>query len=698
MPDKHCFPLALFCLLLPSSLLRGAIFTIPNGDVAALKNAIVTASTNGEGDAILLAPNGTYTLTAIDNMTNGATGLPVIHDDIAGDSSELFINGQGATLQRSSGATVPGFRILQIAGANVSIANLTITNGEGNPTTYDREGSPVHSSDYGGGAILNIGGRLELDNCFIHTNGATGFAPKASNVSDGAAGGPGRGGAVYSQGRLVMGDCTLSSNIAFGGRGADTSAAGATGGTGGNGEGGGIYCDGAFSAQGSTFRTSSATGGAGGNAPSNRAGDAAGGSGKGGNGGVANGGAVFNVNSPTTPFFRTCTFDSNIAYGGARGIGGQGQGLLGNVHGGGLYTDKATIFDSSFINNSTTGNYQYGGGMWFTGNSLTVHRCLFQNNSTEFDGGAAYVVAGSSANVTIEDSTFDSNSVDHSGGAIELFTSGPTTISGCLFSGNNAGYGGAIACVPNNSFNVVNTTFSANAASYGGGMYLGNTAATLAVTNATFANNTATQTNGGGGICAVEGSGSVKVVNTLFKAGNPGQNLVGNAGSITSGGHNISSDAAGGDGNTGPGGYLNGPLDIRNTDPDFATTSPVDNGGPTFTFDLKVTSPAINHGDDGAAPERDQRGAFRTGTCDVGAVEFNGGLVMVRLIYFSGGIPTVYADVVQGHTYRLQRKSALTDSVWQTVEDEIATDSEMNFPDSTVGNLTKAFYRIVCIH
>jgi hypothetical protein len=59
-------------------------------------------------------------------------------------------------------------------------------------------------------------------------------------------------------------------------------------------------------------------------------------------------------------------------------------------------------------------------------------------------------------------------------------------------------------------------------------------------------------------------------------------------------GYNLSSDAAGGDGTTGPGGFLNATGDLRNTNPNLGPLQ--DNGGPTFTHALLPGSPAIDTG------------------------------------------------------------------------------------------------------
>ena len=53
----------IFCLcslLLGTAVAQAATFSIANGDVPALKNAIITANANGQADFINLAAGGTY--------------------------------------------------------------------------------------------------------------------------------------------------------------------------------------------------------------------------------------------------------------------------------------------------------------------------------------------------------------------------------------------------------------------------------------------------------------------------------------------------------------------------------------------------------------------------------------------------------------------------------------------------------------
>jgi len=94
---------------------------------------------------------------------------------------------------------------------------------------------------------------------------------------------------------------------------------------------------------------------------------------------------------------------------------------------------------------------------------------------------------------------------------------------------------------------------------------------------------------------------------------------------VTSLGYNLSSDAAGGDGTTGPGGFLNATGDIRNTDPQLGPLQ--GNGGPTFTHALLTGSPAIDAGDPNFTPPPfyDQRGTpfvrVANGRIDIGSFE-----------------------------------------------------------------------------
>jgi len=156
-----------------------SFFTIPDGNVTALKNALNSSNTDGQNDIIILATNGIYSLTAIDN---GANGLPAIASD---NLQSVTIEGHGATIQCSSGAT---FRVFDIAsGAIVTLHDLTITGG----VALGDALSPAR-----GGGIRNSG-TLSLSGCRLTGNQAN------------------FGGGVENGGTLVISECVFSNNSAF---------------------------------------------------------------------------------------------------------------------------------------------------------------------------------------------------------------------------------------------------------------------------------------------------------------------------------------------------------------------------------------------------------------------------------------------------------------------------------------------------
>jgi hypothetical protein len=246
------------------------------------------------------------------------------------------------------------------------------------------------------------------------------------------------------------------------------------------------------------------------------------------------------------------------------------------------------------------------------------------------------------ADVTISGLTITNGSVpaDNVGGGV--FNDHATlTISSCTLSGNSAGAGGGIY---NNGFNfgsatltITNSTLSGNSANVGGGIYNAGIhfgSATLTVTNSTLSGNSANP--GGGGVGGIfnngsQGSATVEIGSTILNVGGgSGANITNFSGTITSDGYNLSSDAAGGDVTTGPGGFLNATGDQRNTNPLLGPLQ--DNGGPTFTHALLAGSPAINTGDPSFDPNAfdppllyDQRGSgfprVANGRIDIGAFE-----------------------------------------------------------------------------
>jgi hypothetical protein len=85
---------------------------------------INAANKAGGSNTIVLAANTTFDLTAVNNTTNGANGLPVI-----AKNDSLAITGRGGDIiQRDAAA--PAFRLLDVAGgASLTLQNLTVQGG-----------------------------------------------------------------------------------------------------------------------------------------------------------------------------------------------------------------------------------------------------------------------------------------------------------------------------------------------------------------------------------------------------------------------------------------------------------------------------------------------------------------------------------------------------------------------------------------
>ena len=125
---------------------RAADFPCPAGNVACLIDAIKTANANAQTNTIRLEA-GTYTLTAVDNDTDGRNGLPSITSPLP-----LTIQGAGAEstiIERDPSAL--GFRLFHVAATGVlTLHGLTLRRG-----TIDA--ATAAFSPITGGGIWNLG-------------------------------------------------------------------------------------------------------------------------------------------------------------------------------------------------------------------------------------------------------------------------------------------------------------------------------------------------------------------------------------------------------------------------------------------------------------------------------------------------------------------------------------------------------------
>lgn len=402
------------------------------------------------------------------------------------------------------------------------------------------------------------------------------------------------------------------------------------------------------------------------------------------NGTASNAGGVLNSGTLT---INDSIIEGNVSAGAANSVGGgigNSNGILNlnrvtvrnnqsEHHGGGLYSTSGTVnaVDSNFTGNSSAidggGVTIYHGSLSFTGGSIS-------NNSTARDGGGLSVEA---AAITMKNATVSNNYALDDAGGINIFSSTTLAIQNTTISGNSAnGFGGGLRIGVQSSLYLDKSTVSSNNAGKGGGgldvdtgfaeitnsLVRGNTAAnngggienfesTLRVSNSTIAENTTAQFGGGifnaalstttlvnvtisdnqadtsGG--GVANGGTFNLGNTLIALnrgiyGNPdvegefnslGTNLIGAVGGAL--------------------GLINGgaTLDLVGTvgtplDPKLGPLS--DNGGPTLTYPLLTTSPAIDAGTNAGAATQDQTGAVRqldgdlggVSAVDIGAFEF----------------------------------------------------------------------------
>ena len=171
---------------------------------SSLISALAAASS---GTTTLVLPSGcTYALTSVNNSSDGGTGLPVI-------TANVTIQGNGATLTRSTTSGTPAFRLLDVAsGGSLTISSLTLNNGLAN------------GGQQGGGAIfshgtLTVSASTFTNNSSPSTTGTSGGAINSSgtlNVTTSLFTGNSaqEGGGVFNQSLAAITDSTFSGNNA----------------------------------------------------------------------------------------------------------------------------------------------------------------------------------------------------------------------------------------------------------------------------------------------------------------------------------------------------------------------------------------------------------------------------------------------------------------------------------------------------
>jgi len=417
---------------------KAADYTIANGDVNGLINAIVAAGKNADADVITLAANGIYTLTVaheevfIRNGTGatvslGKAGLPIFKGTIT-------IIGNGAIISRATSA--PPFRIMYLAGVStLSMQNVTIQNG-----SIDQDGAGLHvgfnskinlddvkfinnictKANYGGGIAIYSGSVAKLQNCTF-----TGNITQTGGI----------GGGIYNViSNLTLTNCTFDSNK--------------------GGAGGGIYIDGALYDTGTiniigcTFSKNTCE--------------------------SEGGGLSMFLYNTNTAIIDKCKFldnsvrlDSrNLAFGGGlcysqaakRGDGWSATTPL---------DTKLTLSNSIFQRNNSQ---QYGGGIYVGKGTLTMSNIVIANNNSDFQGGAIWNSIGK---VSLSNSTIYQNKANGGSGGGILNYQGDMNIANCTIAENTTlRYAGGI---DNNlgTLTMSNTILQNNIGTLGNNHYRG---------------------------------------------------------------------------------------------------------------------------------------------------------------------------------------------------------------------------------
>jgi hypothetical protein len=362
----------------------------------------------GSNTITLTAPTTSpYMLTAVDNATDGPTGLPVIANKDA-----LSIIGNGDTIERSTASGTPNFRMFDVAsGASLNLNNLTLQNGS-------ELGS---SSSAEGGAIYNQG-TLVLSAVTVQNNsalGSDGQAGSKHNLS-GTAGADAAGGGIWSSGSVTSENGTvIQGNSTGGGNGGSAyqgpysgyyyshGGQGIYGGNGGNGFGAGIWSSGSVTSENGTVIQGNLAGGGNGGRAAQLTGAHGGNGGNGFGAGVDIAGGSANLSGTTV--------SGNSASGGYGGAGVDGfdgccvagsGGIGGYAEGGAVYlaTSSATLSGDTIENNtvyagpaggqSTPVSEGLGGGIYVAGGVATLCNDTIESNSATTAGFGGYGVGG----------------------------------------------------------------------------------------------------------------------------------------------------------------------------------------------------------------------------------------------------------------------------------------------------------------
>mgnify|MGYP002521675860 CR=1 FL=1 len=362
--------------------------------------ALIDANTNG-------TLNLTYGFSYLENHDSAIKDTGVVI------SKDITLNGNGVIID---GANVS--RLFTVAdGVTLTLNNMIITNG---------------AAEKGAGVYVNSGAKLMADSVNFINNTAVK-----------------RGGAIYSEGNVLVGDCLFDSNdITF--RTANDDNGGAA-----------IYnLNGVLTVYRSNITNNLKN-------ITIRSGN--------------NGDLLVGVVVTTGDTFIIDSYFANNT--------GSWGGAISSL--GYMNTNPYTlnVIDTTFEGNNAT----FGGAIFVESSNLKVDNCTFENNKgvgvgstgTSNTQGGAIVVFPTSASADISDSTFIGNSANMGGAVSFAGVDGDTTVDNCTFINNAANDGGAVYLWTQGDATVTveNSEFEGNTAGWGSAI---STDGTLKLSNNTI--------------------------------------------------------------------------------------------------------------------------------------------------------------------------------------------------------------------
>jgi len=495
-------------------------------------------------------------------------------------------------------------------------------------TTLDASSNTVTLSGNQAVRIFEVqaGQELNLINLSL-INGLGAGIDGTNNV----AGTDGYGGAILNDGGTVrLADCTLSGNLAKGGKGGDELAGSA--GKGGRSYGGAIYStNGTIVATNTSFISNRVLGGK----PGIGFGSLVGGS-------DSHGGAICAIGGLLS--LRDCSFINNLSHAGEGSRLGGNNYNSGTAFGGAVYSDYGNLMiigsrfscNTSFVDRLSA---SLGGAIRHGRGSFTIDQSIFEQNQAfggfgtvfavmgGFPGGPAYggAVYLIQSTGTVAHSTFAHNLARAGNRSVDMPPQG-TGAGGAIFAD-------AVDLGFTNNTIAFNTAMGGLGFSNlfrgegnGAGMYISGSRAVIS--HSTFANNQshigenppANHVGKGGAIHSLTSSVTYLYASILAHSAYA-SNVFGVVQDI---GYNIISDSNLSFTNTGS---------LTSTDP---VLGPLDEyGGPTPTMVLLSGSPAIDGGPVAVLPPYDQRGRDRpyNVTNDIGAFESSAPFVIRGTVY-----------------------------------------------------------------